>query len=139
MLKKDGLTLHPDRYPEKGKQGFAIFSAGGFPEVKGNFDGVANIFRNLSLHSENNTLAGEFYLPAAELLSQPVYSQRRKMVEQTCFQAGKQLVEEGKIAESLMDTVQDPGISQDQFQSQADAFWKSLDGKTAYYKGTAHL
>ncbi len=139
MLKKEGLTLHPDRYPEEGKQGFVIFSAGGFPEVKRNFDGIADIFRNLSLHSENSSLAGEFYLPAAELLSQPVYSQRRNVIEETCFQAGKQLLKEGIIAESLMDSIQDPGISQDQFQSQADAFWKSLDGKTAYYKGTAHL
>jgi len=38
-----------------------------------------------------------------------------------------------------MEKVADPGISQDQFQKQADMFWKSLDGKTAYYKGVPKL
>ncbi len=131
--------MHPYRYEEDNEKGFIIFSAGGFPEVEGNFDGVSNIFRNLSHHSENATLAGEFYLPAAELLSQPVYRDRRKQVETTCYQAGKQIIEKGKIDKSLMKDLQNPNISQDKFQSQADAFWESLEGKMAYYKGTSPL
>ncbi|MCP3921573.1 MAG: hypothetical protein GY714_03210 [Desulfobacterales bacterium] len=139
MLKRDGLTLHPSRYPEEKRKGFIIFSAGGFPEVEGNFDGVKGIFRCLSNHSENYTLAGEFYLPAAELLSQPVYIDRRKKVERICYQAGKQIFEDGRIDRSLMKEIQNPEISQDTFQSQADLFWESLDGKKAYYKGVNPL
>ncbi|MBU3917990.1 NAD(P)H-dependent oxidoreductase [bacterium] len=139
MIKKDGLTSHPFRYEEDSKKGFIIFCAGGFPEVEGNFDGVSGIFRNLSHHSENGTLVGEFYLPAAELLSQPVYQDRRKRVENTCYQAGKQIMEEGTIDKSLMREIQNPGISQDKFQSQADSYWESLEGKMSYYKGTDPL
>jgi len=139
MLEKDGLTLHPNRFPEDGEKAFVIFSAGGFPEVKGNFDGISTIFQNLSRHSENSSLAGEFFLPAAEMLSQPVFRQRRQMVEDTCYQAGKEMVESGKIDPQLMASIQDPGVPQEQFRTQADAFWQSLDGKKSYYKGTAQL
>ncbi len=139
MIKKEGLTSHPFRYQEDSEKGFIIFSAGGFPEIEGNFDGVSAIFRNLSDHSANATLAGEFYLPAAELLSQPIYNERRKRVEKTCYQAGKQIMKKGKIDIKLMKEIQDPCISQDKFQSQADTYWQSLDGKMSYYEGTAPL
>lgn len=139
MLEKEGLTTHPDRYPEDRNQAFVIFSAGGFPEVEGNFDGISNIFRSISLHSENSSLAGEFFLPAAEMLSQPVFRQRRQMVEDTCYQAGKEMVESGKIDPQLMARIQDPGVPQEQFRTQADFFWQSLDGKKSFYKGTVQL
>ncbi len=139
MVKKNGLTHHPARYTDDKEHGFVIFSAGGFPEVQGNFDGVANIFRNMSNHSEKGSLMAEFYLPAAELLSQPVYSERRQQVETICFKAGKQVIEEGRIDQAHMEAVLDPQISQERFQSEADAFWNSLDGKTAYYKSIQPL
>lgn len=142
MLKKDGYTLHPYRYGEDGEDGedgFVIFSAGGFPEVEGNFDGISNIFRNLSDHSEIGSLMGEFYLPAAEMIAQPVYQQRRRMIEESCFEADRQAVEEGVIDRRLMERIQTPGVTQDEFQEQADMFWESIEGKTAYYKATPHL
>jgi len=63
MLKKEGTTYHPMRNSEAREQGIVIFSACCFPEVKGNFDGISNIFRNLCHHSENESLMAEFYLP----------------------------------------------------------------------------
>jgi hypothetical protein len=139
MLEKGGYTLHPYRYPEDGQQGFVIFSAGGFPEIEGNFDGISTLFRNLSDHSENSSLMGEFYLPAAELIAQPVYRERRERVENTCFEAGRQAVELGRIDPQLMQQLRDPGISRSQFQQQADFFWESLDGKAAFYKSSPQL
>lgn len=76
MLLKDGMTMHPHRYDDN-EQGMIIFSAGGFPEVEGNFDGVKGIFRGMSHHYEMSTLMAEFYLPAAELIAQPIYKKKK--------------------------------------------------------------
>lgn len=139
MMKKNDCTIHPNRYRNEGRKGFVIFSAAGFPEVKGNFDGMSAMFRSMSAHSETRVLAGEFYLPAAEMLAQPVYRQRRNMIEETCFDAGRQIVEQGRIDVALMKKVQDTGVSPDKFSDYANIYWETLDGKQAYYKGTPPL
>ena len=138
-MKSDELTLHPSQSIERGEKEVVAFSAGGFPEVGGNFDGISTLFRNLSRHSENRSLFAEFYLPAAEMISQPVFGQRRQMVEDVCYQVGKKLAEEKKIDKQLMVKIQNPDVTQVQFRTQAEAFWQSLEGKMAYYKGTVHL
>ena len=85
MLIENGETKHPHRYPEDRQQGFAVFSAAGFPEVDHNFDGLKAMFRCLHSHSEKASLMGEFYMPGAELISQPVYAERRMKVEEACY------------------------------------------------------
>ncbi|MBW1852959.1 MAG: hypothetical protein JRJ15_16395 [Deltaproteobacteria bacterium] len=82
---------------------------------------------------------GEFFMPGAELISQPVYGERRKRVEQACYNAGEQAVKEGQINTGLMQTVSDPEISQSKFQEQTDYFWESLDGKASYLKVSPRL
>ena len=52
---------------------------------------------------------------------------------------GKQIVNEGKIDVDLMSALTDTGISKETFQSQADNFWKSLDGKKSYLKEVPKL
>ncbi len=139
MLIKNGETMHPYRYPEDKLQGFVVFSAAGFPEVDHNFDGLKSMFRCLHSHSENASLMGEFYMPGAELIAQPVYAERRKKVEQACLNAGAQVVQENKINTEFMKTVSDVGITQKKFQEQADYFWESLDGKSSYLKSSPKL
>ncbi len=139
IMEKDGYTIHPNRYQDGEQKGFVIFSAAGFPEVDGNFNGMSALFRNMSGHSETRVLAGEFYLPAAEMISQPVYRKRRDMVEETCFEAGRQMVEQGEIDVALMKKIQDPGITRDQFSTYSNFYWETLDGKQAFYKGTPQL
>ncbi|MBT3368570.1 MAG: flavodoxin family protein, partial [Nitrospina sp.] len=139
MLIENGETKHPHRYPEDRQQGFVVFSAAGFPEVEHNFDGLKGMFRCLHSHSEQASLMGEFYMPGAELIAQPVYGERRMRVEQACYEAGEQVVTIGKIDIACMETVSDPGISQKKFQEQADYFWGSLDGKGSYLKSSHRL
>ena len=139
MQKCNGGTRHPHRFADDKKQGFIVFSAAGFPEVAGNFDGLKSMFRCFHSHSEKTFLMGEFFLPGAELISQPVYTERRQRIEQACHQAGKQAILEGKITPVLMETVSDPEISQANFQEYANYFWESLDGKAAYKKGAPKL
>ena len=92
MLIEDGETKHPHRYPEDKEQGFVVFSAAGFPEVEHNFDGLKGMFRCFHSHSEKSFLMGEFYMPGAELISQPVYAERRMKVEEACDNAGEQVI-----------------------------------------------
>jgi len=139
MLINDGLTQHPNRFAEDKEQGFVVFSAAGFPEVKHNFDGLKGMFRCLHSHFEKSFLMGEFYMPAAELIAQPVYSERREQIEQACFKAGKQAVAEGKIDSGYMHTVANLEITQTKFKEQADYFWESLDGKKSYLKNSPKL
>jgi putative NADPH-quinone reductase/putative sterol carrier protein len=139
MLVEDGETKHPHRYPEDKQQGFIVFSAAGFPEVEHNFDGLKAMFRCLHSHSEKTSLMGEFYMPGAELISQPVYAERRERIEQACSNAGEQVVKEGKVNKAFMRAVADAEITQKKFQEQADTFWESLDGKSSYLKSAPKL
>ncbi len=131
---EEGNTLHPDRFPELGEQGFVVFASAGFPEVDHNFDGLSALYRNFDSHSENNHLMGEFYLTAAEIIVQPVYKQRRENIKEACFNAGKQVVEEGFISQEFMDVPSVVGTDKETFNTQADMFWSTMDGKKSYLK-----
>ena len=139
LMNKDGDIAHPDRFPENGEQGFIVFSASGFPEVEHNFDGLTGMFHCWDSHSENTHLTGEFYLTAAEIIVQPVYAERKRIIAEVCYKAGKQIVEEGKINKEYMQSVQDPTVTKETFQMQADAFWESLDGIKPYLSNVPKL
>lgn len=139
MVKTDGLTHHPNRFEEDKPNGLVIFSAGGFPEVKKNFDGISSIVRNMGSHLATTNLMAEFFLPAAELLLQPVYRDRKNRVEEACLNAGRDAVLTGAISNNYMETVADPGVDQEVFMDQANLFWKSLDGEKSYNQGAPKI
>jgi len=132
LMDKKGYIKHPDRFPEKGEQGFVVFSAAGFPDIDHNFDGLQAMYRMWDSHSENTHLMGEFFMTAAEIIVQSVYSQRNNNIKIACKKAGEQVVKEGKISKEYMQLVSHPGVSKERFQSQADSFWETLDGKKRY-------
>lgn len=136
---QDGHISHPDRFPELGEQGFVVFSASGFPDVDGNFDGLKGMYRAWDSHNENIHLMGEFFLTASEMLPQPVYKDRRDAVEKACFDAGVQVVNEGKINYKFMSVVSNPRVTHKNFQNLADSFWARLDGKKAYFREMIRL
>ncbi len=131
---KDWHISHPDRFPEFGEQGMVVFSASGFPDVDGNFDGLKGMYRAWASHSQNSYLMGEFFLTASEMLPQPVYKSRKDLVEQSCFNAGVQVVNDGYIDYQYMANVSNPKVNNKTFQNQADNFWANLDGKKSYLK-----
>ena len=139
MLLENGETKHPHRYPKDRQQGFIVFSAAGFPKVDHNFDGLKGMFRCLHSHHEKSFLMGEFYMPGAELIAQPVYGERRMRVKQACYDAGEQVVKAGKIDRAFMEAVSDVEISQKKFEEQTNYFWESLDGKASYLKNFPKL
>jgi len=139
IVNDKGNIMHPDRYPENGKQGFLVFSAAGFPEVAHNFDGLIGMFRAWDSHNENTDLMGEFYLPASEMIVQPIYKERKELIKELCIKAGKQIINKGYIDKQIMNSIQDPLVSKESFQQQANAFWESLDGKKSYMANVPKL
>jgi len=139
LIDEHGYTLHPDRYPELGKQGFVVFSASGFPDLENNFNGLREMFKMWSTHGENMHMVGEFYLTAAETIVHPIYANRKNMVQEVCKKAGEQIVKEGKIDNELMQSVTDPGFTSEKFQDESNNFWKSLENKTSYLKGSPKI
>jgi multimeric flavodoxin WrbA/putative sterol carrier protein len=131
---ESGQSYHPDRYAEYGEQGFVVFSASGFPNVKGNFDGLESMFRAWDSHNKNIHLLGEFFLPAAEVMSLPIYADRKKMVGDACYEAGIQAVGNGEIDYRNMAKVADIMVDEADFRHQANIFWGMLDGKQSYRK-----
>ena len=128
----EGQIVHPGRYPESDKQGFVVFSAAGFPDIDGNFDGLKGMFRAWDKHHEGAGMLGEFYLPAAEMLSVPIFSDRKAIVEKACFDAGVQAVNEGRIDFRHMSAITDIMMDSDEFMRQANIFWSTLDGGKSY-------
>ena len=140
MLRDEfGRTRHPHRFPGDPEQGLVVFSAGGFPDVDHNFDGLRGMVRCMDSHYEKQRLLGEFYLPGAEMLAQPVYADRLRRVQASCLEAGRQAVRTGSIEARLMEVVADPEVSPEVFGEQADAFWETLDGKQAFLKAAPRL
>jgi hypothetical protein len=111
-----------------------IFSASGSPDVEHISEGLQGMFRMWDSHSEHMHLMGEFYMPAAEMLAQPVYKKRRETVADACYQAGKEVVEKGSIDKTCMQKVSFSGVTRTRFQGQANTFWERLDGKASYLK-----
>jgi len=132
LMDKKGYIKHPDRFPEKGEQGFVVFSAAGFPDIDHNFDGLEAMYRMWDSHNENMYLMGEFFMTAAEVIVQTVFSQRNHNIKIVCQKAGEQVVKEGKIDKEFMQLVSFPGVSKKRFQHQAYGFWETLDGKARY-------
>ena len=134
VINELGVTTHPDRYPELGEQGFVVFSASGFPDLMDNFDGLISLFKQFDLHNQNLHMMGEFYLPAAETIVQPIYSDRKNQIADLCRKSGEQIIKEGKIDPSYMKQITEHNFTSESFQEEANYFWESLDGKASYLK-----
>lgn len=122
-----GRVTHPKRFDKK--QYFAVISASGFTDIKGNFDGLLALFRCLDKHSGDFGLMGELLLPAAEILSQPIYSRKRAETEHLCEKMGSDAVSLGKISVFDMSQLAKPIINKDKYMEQANAYWRSFDVK----------
>lgn len=128
FMEKDGKghVTHPKAYDRK--QFFVVVSASGFPEIRGNFDGLLSLFRSLDRHSEGYGLMGELLLPSAEVFFQPIYARKKAEIEHLCEKMGSDAVSLGKIAVYDMSLLAKPIMNKDKFLEQANAFWKMQRG-----------
>jgi multimeric flavodoxin WrbA/putative sterol carrier protein len=116
--KVDGRTSHPLRQmPPR----TVILSVAGFPE--------ASVFYQLSSYVRflfHQGLVAEIYRPGAELLAQPGLSETRADVLEATTQAGRELVQSGKISPATMERITQPiGGDFESFAKMGNAFWKT--------------
>jgi len=127
LIKTGETYRHPQRYAVNRKM--VLISTCGFPEVS-HFDGFRRIFR----HMERNggvPIIGELLMPGGELLKQPGMQEAVQGVLRTAYQAGIEVIKEGRVLEETEMEIQKPLIPPDELSEMANLWWDShLEGIT---------
>jgi len=111
FIKTEGLYRHPQRYDLNQKMVF--ISTCGFPEVS-HFNAVKNLFRGVE-HLGQVPLIGEVLLPAAGfLLKNENIRKEVEVILQAVYQAGVEVVREGRISKETEAQIQKPVASADE-------------------------
>ena len=114
------LTRHPlwetkERYN-------AIFSISGFPEIE-QFNPVVETFKGIARNS-HRPLISTILRPGAESFTAPVYMNYLKGILSSLQQAGKELVEQGRIAQGILKSIStDYGVSNELWRTYANLNW----------------
>jgi len=137
LVKKGNTYWHPPRYEKLRKM--VLLSNCGFPDAS-HFEPLRHLFHHIS-KSGNTPLVGEILVPAGEMLKQENLRQQRAAIFSAIFQAGVELVKEGRVSEKTEKIIQDPIFSIDDIAAMANLWWDSyLTGKAEgkAQTGTAH-
>lgn len=131
-LLPDGHTAHPFRHIDASPTHTLVVSAGGFPDVEGNFSPLRELFNQWTAHLPHTTLRGELLLPAAEMIAMPSFEDRKNAIAACCKEVGRELIDCGCPSVKNLSCISSPGVSSADFQYMANVFWESMDGKKAY-------
>lgn len=136
LVKKGKTYAHPPRYPINRKM--VLLSTCGFPEIS-HFDGLRQVFRQVE-RGMGATLVGELLMPAGELLKHEGLRKRFQPILQAAYQAGVEVVRDGKTTKETEAQIQKPLIPANQMAEVANLWWdshlqgiaqgKAQDGKT---------
>jgi putative sterol carrier protein/putative NADPH-quinone reductase len=121
MVKKSKTYAHPPRYPVNRKM--VLLSTCGFPEIS-HFDGLRQVFRQME-RSGQVPIVGEILMPAGELLKQEGLKERFQVVLQAAYQAGVEVVRDGKISKRTEANIHKPLLSADRMAEMANLWWDS--------------
>lgn len=125
FVRKDETYGHPSRYQANRKM--VVVSTCGFPEIS-HFDALRQTFRQVE-HGRGAALVGELLMPAGELLKQEGLRERFQPVLQAAYQAGVEVIRDGRIAKETEAEIQKPLIPADQMAELANLWWDSqLEG-----------
>ncbi len=114
------LTRHPlwnlkERY-------MAIFSVCGFPEIE-HFKPLVEIFKRTAINSHRPLIA-TILRPGAEFFTAPPYRNYLNEILTSLVQAGKELVEQGKISKRILKSISsDYGISKELWRTYSNLHW----------------
>jgi len=125
-LVKTGETYrHLPRYEVDRKM--VLISTCGFPEIS-HFDGLRGIFRQIE-RTAQVPLIGELLMPSGELLKQEFLRERVQGVVQAAYQAGVEVVRDGRVSHEMEAQIQEPVIDADEIAEMANLWWDSyLEG-----------
>jgi multimeric flavodoxin WrbA/putative sterol carrier protein len=127
LIKTGDTYRHPQRY--EGNRKMVLLSNCGFPEIS-HFDGLRHVFR-LMERSSQVPLIGELLMPAGELLKNEGMREMLRGVLEATYQAGVEVVHDGKVSKETEAKIQKPVITADDLAEAANLSWDShLEGIT---------
>jgi len=119
-LVKTGETYrHPQRYKKDRKM--VLISTCGLPEIS-HFDGLRQIFRQIE-RSSQVPLIGELLVPMAELLKKESLGEKIKVILETAYRAGIEVISLGKVSKKLEDRIQKSLLTPDEMAEMANQWW----------------
>ncbi len=125
FVKRGETHAHPPRYQVNRKM--VLISTCGFPEIS-HFDGLRQVFRQME-HSGQVPFVGELLMPAGELLKQEGLRERFQVVLQAAYQAGVEVVRDGKVSKRTEAQIHKPLMPAEQMAEMANLWWDShLEG-----------
>jgi len=98
-----------------------LISTCGLPEVV-HFRSLRQIFRQIE-QSSQMPLIGELLVPAAELLKKESLREKIQSVRRSAYQAGIEVVSEGRVSKEVEDQIQKPFIPPDEMAEMANLWW----------------
>lgn len=127
FVKSGDTYRHPPRYEMNRKM--VLLSNCGLPEIS-HFDGIRQVFRQLE-RSSGAPLIGEILMPAGELLRNEGMKEMLKGVLEDTYQAGVEVVQDGRVSKETEAKIQKPVITADKLAEMANLSWDShLEGVT---------
>lgn len=125
LIKTGETYRHPSRYQVNRKM--VLVSTCGFPEIS-HFDGLRQVFRHLEGNGQV-PLIGELLMPGGELLKQEGLKEKAQVVLQATYQAGVEVVREGRVSKDTEAEIQKPLLKADEMAEMANLWWDSyLEG-----------
>lgn len=116
----NNLTRHPIRNMKE--RYIALLSVNGFPEIE-HFKPVVETFKGISRNSHRPLIAA-ILRPGAESFTAPPYRNYLKEILASLEQAGKELIEQGKISKRILKSVSgNYGISKKLWRTSANLHW----------------
>jgi len=117
---QDNRMYHPLRFKAPA---VVLLSVAGMPD-EGHFKALSNHMRYLTA-TPGRQLIAEIYRTAAETLTNPALSDKRREILEATAQAGRELVRSQQISPATMAIVTQPLSDPQSFAHQANAFWKT--------------
>jgi hypothetical protein len=119
LVKTRETYRHPQRHEKDRKM--VLISTCGLPEVS-HFEGLRQIFRQIE-RSSQVPLIGELLVPMAELLKKESLQEKIRVILQAAYQAGIEVISEGKISKKVEDQIQKSVLTPDEMAKKANLWW----------------
>ncbi|MDI6917810.1 MAG: NAD(P)H-dependent oxidoreductase [Thermoplasmatales archaeon] len=114
------LTRHPIR--DTKERYMALFSISGFPEIE-HFRPIAGTFKGIARNS-HRPLVATILRPGAESVTAPPYRNYLKEILASLEQAGKELVEQGKVSKRVLKFISsDYSVSKELWRTYSNLHW----------------
>ncbi len=124
IIERDGQYIHPPRYESRHSK-VVLISNCGFPE-RHHFSGLEETFRCFTANPDSE-LVGAILCAGGELLKQPALQESVQWYIEAARRAGREVVEQGRIAPETQETldrplVKDPAV----YSRMTNAYWNSV-------------